>query len=678
MKEPTAPTEVSATPPVPRTAIATAVARNLDPPVTLRPYQKDAFDHIIRWMLHSVEPACAELATGAGKSWIIAAVADWVLSFSGKRVMVIAPTGELVAQDHDKYLKLGREAGIFSATVGRKDVDALVTFGTPQSILRAKDAFTDSFGAVIIDEAHQITPTVRKIVARMRAVNPNLRVLGLTATPYRTGTGYIYRYEPNGQYVPDDQAVEPYFNSLVYRITAPELIELGWLTPVTTRVEDQHYAGASLQLNRKGQFDADDVQEVFENRGELTASIVQTIIDSTVDRHGVIVYAASVRAAKEILKLLPKRQSAMIGGTVNMSGKARKKLLEAFLARTIKYIVNIQTLTVGFDAPHVDAIAVLRSTESPGLLQQMIGRGVRLSPETGKRNCLFMDFAENVARHHLDENLFDPTVRVPKSDGEDAAYIPAKCPSCGYVNSFKARPNPANLEIDANGCFLDHAGKRIKTPYGDMPGHRGRRCHGRVKGARPGTFKECSYLWLSQECPSCGHRNDMMARCCTACGAELDDPEAKLTDIYSEASIDPLAERTEKVTAWEVSKHVSRSGRPALLVSWATQRGPVRIYYSPHYTPTWRVLCATVFGRGHVARSVDEFMQYVARGTAPATITYKRRKDSIYNLPVAYNRDAPAAEEANASTSTAPKHRRSAGATRTAATPAAAPATAAS
>lgn len=617
-------------------------------PLKLRPYQKDADTAAIAWMRRSVEPACLELPTGGGKSWCIAAIADWVRDFSDKRVLVTAPAAELVEQDYDKYLATGREAGIFSASVGRKDAGQLVTYGTPVSILRASEEFADRFGAVIIDEAHRTTPTIRKIIARMQAANPNLRVLGLTATPYRLGTGYIYRYGPDGQYVPDDQAVAPYFNSLLYRITTHELIKLGFLTPVVTEIGADHYATSSLRLNRTGQFDAGDVQVAFEHHDSLTAKIVDTVVERTRDRHGVLIFTSTVQHAKEVLKCLPRRQAKLIGGDVNMRRNERKELLAKFKAGKIKYLVNVNVLTTGFDAPHVDAIAVLRATESAGLLEQIIGRGLRLSPETGKRDCLFMDFAENVARHGLGDDLFDPTIKVKKAKAEEdeagIKYVDAVCPRCQHSNHFKARDNPDLLAVDDNGYFLDVDGKRIPSPFGHLTAHLGRHCRGQVAGKRPGTLTMCRFRWLEQACPACKHKNDITARQCEACGHELVDPENKLTEIYSLVSLDPFAERTEEIIDWEAHSYTSRSGRPTLLIRWNTPRGAVPVWYTPDRRAVWSALCSAVFGPGHVAPSIKQFLAYLRRGTAPKTITYKRQHGAMWNDPLDYNREiAPAA-----------------------------------
>jgi len=184
--------------------------------MTLRPYQQQAHDAAIAWMRQSVDRFCIEAATGAGKSHIIAAIAETIHSRTGKRVLCLAPSGELVTQNRAKYLATGNKASTFSASAGAKELRHPVVFGTPLTVKNRISRFGNQFGLIVVDECHGMTPTVRGIIDAMRTANPNIRVCGLTATPYRLGTGYIFREWPgqdgarprvNGE----DKARKPYF-----------------------------------------------------------------------------------------------------------------------------------------------------------------------------------------------------------------------------------------------------------------------------------------------------------------------------------------------------------------------------------------------------------------------------------------------------------------------------------
>ena len=151
--------------------------------MTLRPYQQAAVDAAVEWMRKSLAPACIEAATGAGKSHIIAEIARLIHAQTGKRVLCLAPSAELVVQNHGKYLASGHRASMFSASAGAKELRYSVVFGSPLTVKNRISAFcragNDGYALVVVDEAHGLTPTVQGIIEAMREANPNLRVLGL-------------------------------------------------------------------------------------------------------------------------------------------------------------------------------------------------------------------------------------------------------------------------------------------------------------------------------------------------------------------------------------------------------------------------------------------------------------------------------------------------------------------
>jgi len=179
--------------------------------VKLRPYQQDAANAVMDWVKSCVDPVVIGAPTGAGKSHIIAFIAKEIRYLSNKRVLVIAPSGELVTQDYKKYLLTGEKASIFSASGGRKETIHPVVFGSPLTVANNLLRFDHRYAAVIIDEAHGITPTLIKIIESMRANNPQLRVIGLSATPYRLGAGHIYANHYIHGRMGEDVAKDPFF-----------------------------------------------------------------------------------------------------------------------------------------------------------------------------------------------------------------------------------------------------------------------------------------------------------------------------------------------------------------------------------------------------------------------------------------------------------------------------------
>jgi len=525
--------------------------------MTLRPYQQEAHDKIVAWIKKTTEPCMIEAATGAGKSHIIAELAKTVHEISGgKHVLCIAPSKELVEQNHAKY---PGDASFFSASVGIKCREYPVVFGTPVTVLNSIERFGNEIAMIIIDECHGITPTIKKIIDRIP--NPNMRVVGMSATPYRLGTGYVFKQWENG----GQAGTKGFFTRCVFRIRAHELIEQGYLTPpVIGDLNAESYKTKHLELNSMGQFNAADIERAYLGHGRKTARIIADIVEQSRDRHGVLIFAATVAHAQECLASLPPELSAIVTGETPK--KERERILAEFKAQRIKYIVNVAVLTTGFDATHVDVIAMLRATESVGLMQQIIGRGLRL--HDGKENCLVLDYAENIERHCPDGDVFNPNIEEKKgSRNED--FLKCKCPVCDVDNVFRARPNPDRYGVNDRGYFVDLDGIEVQGDFGPIPAHFGRRCT--ATHLIGNELRQCSYRWTAKECPECNHENDIAARRCEACSEELVDPNEKLR-LAAERKIRDLKQwRTEKVVGWKVNLSVSRSGNPTKMVKVVTE-----------------------------------------------------------------------------------------------------------
>src|SRR5690606_32971665 len=155
----------------------------------LRPYQQRAVEAAVAHFRKGRDPCVIVLPTGAGKSLVIAELAR----IAKGRVLALAHVKELVEQNHRKYVGLGLPAGIYSAGLDRKDKDAKVIFGSIQSVARAKADFFKQFSLLVIDECHRVSMETdtqyASVIAKLKEANPQLCVLGLTATPYRLGFG---------------------------------------------------------------------------------------------------------------------------------------------------------------------------------------------------------------------------------------------------------------------------------------------------------------------------------------------------------------------------------------------------------------------------------------------------------------------------------------------------------
>ena len=615
-----------------------------------RDYQQAAVDAAIAWIKKCLDPAVLDLATGAGKSFIIALIAKWIEENTGKKTLVLAPSKELVEQDREKYLSTGYPASVYCASIG-KDLRHNVVFGTPVTVKNGIDKFGNNFACVIIDEGDGITPTVKGIIDDLRIRNPKLRVLGLTATPYRLNTGYIYAYNQDGKKMHESECRDPYYHKLLYRVDAHDLIKRGYLTPPHADLNHvDGYKTEHLELNSRGQFDAKAIEQTFEGKGRLTSYIVADIVQKSHARKGVIIFAATVQHAHEVMDSLPPDNSEIIhGGTSKVD---RELIISRFKKRQFKYLVNVSVLTVGFDAPHVDVVAILRATESVRLLQQIIGRGLRLiDPSTAgcakavslseKPDCLVLDYAQNIERHCPDGDLFNPKITAKAAGGESGG-VKAFCPLCHYENEFTGRENPEKFEIDTNGYFVDLSGQRIETKHGDMPAHHGRRCFGVsiVKGIN----ERCGYRWSAKECHECGHENDIAARYCESCKTELVDPNTKLQIEFTKLKKDPYTPTSDKVLAWKLQEWISQAGNTTLRIDWTTEYRTFSTWFKQYSDTTketprreWARLCKAC-GIAD-SRPVTAELFIAAKPTMPKTITASKESGTSFFRIHAYNEE---------------------------------------
>ncbi|WP_046224591.1 DEAD/DEAH box helicase [Vibrio sp. ECSMB14106] len=465
---------------------------------TLRPYQADSVKSVIHYFRKHQTPAVLVLPTGAGKSLVIAELAR----LAKGRVLVLAHVKELVEQNHEKYEGYGLKGSIFSAGLGRKETDQQVVFASVQSVVRNLDSFSNQFSLLVIDECHRVpdekNSSYQKVITHLRENNSGIKVLGLTATPYRLGMGWIYQYHTRGQVRSDEPR---FFRDCIFELPIRYLLDEGFLTPA--RMIDApvlSYDFSQLKPASTGRYKEAELDMVIEQSKRATPQIVDQIILLAQDKLGIMVFAATVRHAQEILGLLPEGEASLvIGDTPTLE---RDQIINDFKERRIKFLVNVSVLTTGFDAPHVDLIAILRPTESISLYQQIVGRGLRLSP--GKKECLVLDYAGN------SYDLYQPEVGDPKPDS-DSEIITIPCPACGFNNNFWGK-------LDSNGLLLEHFG---------------RKCQGYFTDEDTGEREHCNYRFRAKYCGECGADNDIAARICHECDATLVDPDKKLKEALN-------------------------------------------------------------------------------------------------------------------------------------------------
>lgn len=464
----------------------------------LRAYQQEAVDATLRHFKKRRDPAVIVLPTGAGKSLVIAELAR----IAKGRVLVLAHVKELVEQNHSKYESYGLAAGFYSAGLERKDKASKVIFGSIQSVARAESNFFKDFSLLIIDECHRVSEDSEsqyaQVVKKLQTANPMLCVLGLTATPYRLGLGWVYQFNVRGVMRTDQ---ERFFKVCVYDLSLGYMIKHGYLTPpIKIDSPVAGYDFSSLKRQAGARFSMNEVEDLLKDQTRVTPGIIANIVAMAADRQGVMIFTSSVRHAEEILGYLPAALSAVVVG--DTPSPERDQIISDFKARKLKYLVNVSVLTTGFDAPHVDLIAMLRPTESVSLYQQIIGRGLRLSE--GKTDCLILDYT-GVAH-----DIFRPEIDDDKPSDES---VPVKiaCPQCGFENDFWGL-------VDDEGTVVEHFG---------------RKCRGAAED--PDTLKilPCNYRFRFKACDKCGAENDIAARECGQCRNLLVDNDKKLREAMA-------------------------------------------------------------------------------------------------------------------------------------------------
>jgi DNA repair protein RadD len=412
--------------------------------LTLRPYQHEAVQSVYRHLRERDDNPCVVIPTGGGKTPVMATICDDAVRQWNGRVLVLAHVRELLEQTAGTLDRMAPQlhVGIHSAGLGRRDTEHPVIVAGIQSVYRrAADLFGErAFDLVIVDEAHMIPPDgegmYQAFLGEARLVNPRLRVIGLTATPFRMTSGMIC-------------TPEHFLNAVCYEVGVKELIRDGYLCALRTKAGTAKANTSDLHI-RGGEFVAGEVEDLMDQDG-LVRSACAEIMQHTRDRRSVLIFASGIRHAQHIVETLNREHGVECGFVCGQTPTAqRDRLIARFRRRAgaelfgdeppLKYLCNVNVLTTGFDAPNVDCVAMLRPTMSPGLYYQMVGRGFRLCP--GKSDCQVLDFGGNVLRHgpvdaiRIDEVSNGSGDAPAKECPECYALIAAGyavCPECGHT-----------------------------------------------------------------------------------------------------------------------------------------------------------------------------------------------------------------------------------------------------
>lgn len=409
----------------------------------LRDYQQTAIDAVYDHLRSRDDNPCVVIPTGGGKTPVIATLCqDAVRRWNG-RVLVLAHVKELLEQSAETLRRLAPDldVGVYSAGLKQRDTDQPVIVAGIQSIYK-RACELDPFDLILVDEAHMLPPDgegmYRQFLADTQIVNPNVRLIGLTATPYRLKSGMLC-------------APENLLNHICFEIGVKELIHRGYLSPLKTKAGKARADYGQLHI-RGGEFVRSEMESLMDTE-DLVRSACREIANLTTDRKSVLIFAASVAHAAHVRAELERITGAEVGCvTGSMGSSERAEVLNRFKGKRVatglfddskeplKYLVNVNVLTTGFDAPNIDCVVLLRPTASAGLYYQMVGRGFRLHPD--KEDCLVLDYGDNILRHgpvdaiEIREkragNQVAPAKECPEcQEVVHASY--AVCPECGFA-----------------------------------------------------------------------------------------------------------------------------------------------------------------------------------------------------------------------------------------------------
>lgn len=383
---------------------------------TLRPYQSDAIACVYDWMYCRDDDPLIVLPTAAGKSLVMAKfIHDAIEEWPDTRILITQHVKELIVQNHSELLELWPFApvGIYAAALKAKDYHAKVLFASVQSIA-TKAPLIGHRDILLVDEAHLISPSettrYQQLITGLRAINPNMRVIGLTATPYRLGYGLLYGQE------------DSIFGGVAYEANILDLIKQGYLAPLVSAEPDVQFDVTSVHV-KNGEYVASELADAVD-QADINQAVVAEIVRRGEFRRSWLVFGVSIEHCYHLRDIIRQHGISCEVVVSKTPHEERDAIIEDFKSHNVRCMVSMNVLTTGFNARGVDLIALCRPTMSAGLYCQMVGRGARLAD--GKDDCLVLDFVGCIAQHGPVDQI-----RPPKRPGGGDAVIKL-CPDCGY------------------------------------------------------------------------------------------------------------------------------------------------------------------------------------------------------------------------------------------------------
>ena len=390
---------------------------------TLRPYQEPIAQKVIDYIAKNPNkhPLIA-MPTGSGKTVVLA---DIILKLLEKnndyKILVLSHVKEILEQDVEAIKNhVDPNVGVYSAGLDSKEIRQITVAGI-QSAYSMASLFKD-FNIVIVDECHLIPNRDDSMYRTFLSVAGIDNVIGLTATPFRLGTGRIYGSEGC------------IFDDLIYDLTSRDkfndLVDQGYLSKLRTRATVNELDTSDIRTVG-GDFDLKGMANKFDRVG-ITNACVKEIIVSGANYKKWLIFAIDIDHAEHIAETLIRSgiPSAVVHSKMDAD---RDDVIKQFKSGFYRAVVNVDILTTGFNVPDVDLVALLRPTKSPVIHVQTIGRGTRVAPN--KDHCLVLDFAGNTERLGPINDIHVNR----KRKGTGGEPITKRCPDCDTIHHPSVR-----------------------------------------------------------------------------------------------------------------------------------------------------------------------------------------------------------------------------------------------
>lgn len=396
--------------------------------------------------------------TGAGKSVIVANIIDQLKAINpNERIIMLVHTKELIEQNAECYAEWfpnNNGYGICAAGLNRRDTTPKIIFGQIQTIKNQMKKIANC-DTLIVDEAHwgmaESGTMYQKFIDHLKEINPNLRIIGLTATPFTVKGGSLLN---NG-----------IFTDIVYQIELGTLIQRGVLCePISINCANQ----ADLSEVKKTGKDF-NIQQMFDafHKDDVTVKALQEVMKYGANRKKWLLFCVNVAHAEEATEYLNQMGIKAACVTGDMHKSQRNQTIEDYKKGKYRALVNCDVLTTGFNVKDIDMIGMLRGTQSAGLWLQIIGRGMRTHPN--KKNCLILDFGGNIGRFGaIDKIKFDTKKGKKAKDALTIAPVricpnkmclatnPVSVRRCKYCDTeFPRADGVINIDtVSAGGAIL--------------------------------------------------------------------------------------------------------------------------------------------------------------------------------------------------------------------------------